>query len=168
VPLVLGIIVNGNHFQPEWPGPEPIAFLMGYTRSIISLHVNWKVWITEVKAWMCLSGHQYSCPDVFKFPLDLIAGRGHKICPLPTIIYWRGKHPLGGSEYWGGLEGRAEGGEVGVGFVTERDFSGSPFHVYPVSYKEWPTFEYLNSICGANLKWKKICIGDLSSLFSLL
>jgi hypothetical protein len=28
VPLVLGLIVNGNHFQPEWPGPEPIAFLM--------------------------------------------------------------------------------------------------------------------------------------------
>jgi hypothetical protein len=24
----LGLIVNGNHFQPEWPGPEPIAFLM--------------------------------------------------------------------------------------------------------------------------------------------
>jgi hypothetical protein len=27
VPLVLELIVNGNHFQPEWPGPEPIAFL---------------------------------------------------------------------------------------------------------------------------------------------
>jgi hypothetical protein len=24
----LGLIVNGNHFQPEWPGPEAIAFLM--------------------------------------------------------------------------------------------------------------------------------------------
>jgi hypothetical protein len=28
VPWVLGFLVNGNHFQPEWPGPEPIAFLM--------------------------------------------------------------------------------------------------------------------------------------------
>jgi hypothetical protein len=53
---------------------------------------------------MYLSGHQYSCLDVFKFPLDLINGRGHTICPLPTIACWRGKHSLRGSEYWGGLE----------------------------------------------------------------
>jgi hypothetical protein len=49
-------------------------------------------------------GHQYSCLDVFNFLLDLVTGR--KICPLPTIAYWRGKHSLRGSEYWGGLEGR--------------------------------------------------------------
>jgi hypothetical protein len=55
---------------------------------------------------MYLSGHQYSCLDVFKFPLDLITGRGHMICPLPTIACWRGKHSLRGSEYRGDLEGR--------------------------------------------------------------
>jgi hypothetical protein len=56
-------------------------------RSIISFYVNWKVWMTEIKAPMYLSGHQYSCPDVFKFPLDLIAGRGHRLAhflPLPV------------------------------------------------------------------------------------
>jgi hypothetical protein len=51
-------------------------------------------------------GHQYSCLDVFKFPLDLVTGRGYTICPLPAIACWRGKHSLRGSEYWGGLEGR--------------------------------------------------------------
>jgi hypothetical protein len=25
------------------------------------------------------------------------------------------------------------------------------FRVYPVAYKEWPVFEYLDSNCGANL-----------------
>jgi hypothetical protein len=55
---------------------------------------------------MYLSEHQYTYPDVLKLPLDLITGRGHKICPLPTIDCWRGKHSLGGSEYWGGLEDR--------------------------------------------------------------
>jgi hypothetical protein len=44
--------------------------------------------------------------DVFKFPLDLITGRGHTICPLPSIACWRGKHSLRDSEYWSGLEGR--------------------------------------------------------------
>jgi hypothetical protein len=36
---------------------------------------------------MYLSGYQYICPDVFKFPLDLIAGRGHRLdlfLPLPV------------------------------------------------------------------------------------
>jgi hypothetical protein len=28
---------------------------------------------------MYLSGHQYNSPDVLKFPLDLIAGRGHRL-----------------------------------------------------------------------------------------
>jgi hypothetical protein len=32
-----------------------------------------------------------------------------------------------------------------------RGFSGPPSHVYPVAYKEWPAFEYLNSNYGANL-----------------
>jgi hypothetical protein len=32
-----------------------------------------------------------------------------------------------------------------------RGFSGPPLHVYPVAYKEWPAFEYLDSNCGANL-----------------
>jgi hypothetical protein len=75
------------------------------SRNLISFHVSWKVWITEIKAWMYLSGNQYSCLDVFKFPLDLITGRG-LTCPLPTIACWRGKHLLRGSEYWSGLEGR--------------------------------------------------------------
>jgi hypothetical protein len=79
---------------------------VGSSRSIISFHVNWKVWITEIKAWMYLSGHQYSCLDIFKFPLDLIIGRGHMTCPLPTIACWRGKLSLRGAEYWSGLEGR--------------------------------------------------------------
>jgi hypothetical protein len=46
----------------------------------------------------------------------------------------------------------AEGGAVGLGLVIDRGFSGPPFHVYPVAYKEWPVFEYLNSNCGANLR----------------
>jgi hypothetical protein len=36
---------------------------------------------------MYLSVHQYNCPDVFKFSLDLIAGRGHRLAlslPLPV------------------------------------------------------------------------------------
>jgi hypothetical protein len=36
---------------------------------------------------MYLSGHQYSYPDLFKFPLDLITGRGHRLAlflPLPV------------------------------------------------------------------------------------
>jgi hypothetical protein len=49
------------------------------SRSIISSHGISKVWITEIKAWMYLSGHKYSCPDVLKFPLDLITGRGHRL-----------------------------------------------------------------------------------------
>jgi hypothetical protein len=32
-----------------------------------------------------------------------------------------------------------------------RGFSGPPFQVYPVAYKEWPLFEYLNHNYGANL-----------------
>jgi hypothetical protein len=32
-----------------------------------------------------------------------------------------------------------------------RGFFGPPFHVYPVAYKEWPAFEYLDSNYGANL-----------------
>jgi hypothetical protein len=28
---------------------------------------------------MYLPGHQYSCPDVFEFSLDLIAGRRHRL-----------------------------------------------------------------------------------------
>jgi hypothetical protein len=67
---------------------------------------------------MYLSVHQYSCPDVFKFPLDMIARRGHRLTlflPLPI--------EGGGSEYWGGLEGRTEGGAVGVGLVIDKEFS---------------------------------------------
>jgi hypothetical protein len=75
------------------------------SRSKISFHVSWKVWITEIRAWLYLSGHQYSCLDVFKFSLDLITGRGHTTCSLPTIACWRGKHLLRCSEYWSGLEG---------------------------------------------------------------
>jgi hypothetical protein len=56
VPWVLGLIVDGNCLQPEWPGPGPIAFLMkkesGLSRSMMSFHANSKVWITEIKAWM--------------------------------------------------------------------------------------------------------------------
>jgi hypothetical protein len=36
---------------------------------------------------MYLSGHQYSCLDVFKFPLDLITGRDIRLAlflPLPV------------------------------------------------------------------------------------
>jgi hypothetical protein len=61
---------------------------------------------------MYLSGHQYSCPDVFKFPLDLIAGKGHRLALFLPLSIEGGRTP----EYWGGLEGRAEGGAVGVGF----------------------------------------------------
>jgi hypothetical protein len=32
-----------------------------------------------------------------------------------------------------------------------RGFSGPPFHVYPVAYKEHPVFEYLDSNYGVNL-----------------
>jgi hypothetical protein len=32
-----------------------------------------------------------------------------------------------------------------------RGFFGPLFHVYPVAYKEWPAFEYLDSNYGANL-----------------
>jgi hypothetical protein len=58
VPWVLGLIVNGNHFQPEWPVPEPTAFLMRKesNRNIISFHANLKIWITEIKVWMYWSG----------------------------------------------------------------------------------------------------------------
>jgi hypothetical protein len=59
---------------------------------------------------------------------------------------------LGGSEYWGGLGGRAEGGAVGVGALSMvRGFFGPSSHVYPVAYKEWPVFEYLDSNYGAIL-----------------
>jgi hypothetical protein len=74
---------------------------------------------------MYLSGHQYSCPDVFKFSLDLIAGRGH-ILVLPLPVEGE-KHPLGGSEYWGGLEGRAEGRAVEVGLVIYKKLFWSSF-----------------------------------------
>jgi hypothetical protein len=36
---------------------------------------------------MYWSGHQYSYPDLFKSPLDLITGRGHRLTlflPLPV------------------------------------------------------------------------------------
>jgi hypothetical protein len=32
-----------------------------------------------------------------------------------------------------------------------RGFSGPPFHVYPVAYKEWPVFEYLDNNYRANV-----------------
>jgi hypothetical protein len=32
-----------------------------------------------------------------------------------------------------------------------RGFFGLLFHVYPVAYKEWKVFEYLDSNYGANL-----------------
>jgi hypothetical protein len=38
----------------------------------------------------------------------------------------KGKHQLGGSEYWGGLGGRAKGGAVGVGALPLMSFSGPP------------------------------------------
>jgi hypothetical protein len=62
------------------------------------------------------------------------------------------KNPLGGSEYWGCLEGREKGGEIGLGaFPLIRGFLVPLSNVYPVAYKEWPEFEYLNSNYGANL-----------------
>jgi hypothetical protein len=39
-----------------------------------------------------------------------------------------------------------------VSLVIDKRLSGPPFYVYPVAYKEWPVFEYLNSNCGATLR----------------
>jgi hypothetical protein len=39
-----------------------------------------------------------------------------------------------------------------VGLVIDKGLFGPPFHVYPMAYKEWPAFEYLNNNCGATLK----------------
>jgi hypothetical protein len=66
----------------------------------------------------------------------------------------KGEHPLGGSEYWGCLEGRAEGGVLGteaLSLVRVFFFFVLLSHVYSVAYKEWPVFEYLDSNYGAIL-----------------
>jgi hypothetical protein len=67
---------------------------------------------------MYLSGHQYSYPDVL---------RGHRLVLFLPLPVGNGKHPLGGSDYLGGLEGRAEGGAVGVGLVIDKGHFWSSF-----------------------------------------
>jgi hypothetical protein len=80
VPRVLVLIVDGNRFQPEWLRLGSIAFLMKKESSLLgayyfSMPIQ-SFWITEINAWMYSSGDQYSYPDLFKSPLDLITGRG--------------------------------------------------------------------------------------------
>jgi hypothetical protein len=58
----------------------------------------------------------------------------------------KGKTAIRGSKYWDGLESRAEGGTIGTGTLSfVSGFSVLFPYVYFVAYKEWPTFEYLDS-----------------------
>jgi hypothetical protein len=65
----------------------------------------------------------------FKLSLYLIAGRD---IDLPSSYHslLKEKHPLGGSEYWGGLEDRAQGGAVGVGLVIDKGNFWSSFPMF--------------------------------------
>jgi hypothetical protein len=74
IPSFLGATSIGVHCKWQW-FPTWVAWARAHcffneervwsSRSIISFHANSKVWITQIKPWMHLSGHQYSCPDVF-------------------------------------------------------------------------------------------------------
>jgi hypothetical protein len=77
---------------------------------------------------------------------------------------------IGGSEYWGGLEGRSEGGAIGTGALSlVRGFSGPPSSCLFCGLQRLPVFEYLDSnmelfLVVLEIK-EKMYIGDLSPLF---
>jgi hypothetical protein len=51
---------------------------------MISFHVNLKVWITEIKAWMYWSG---ASAYADAYPLGLITERGHRLALfLPLLV----------------------------------------------------------------------------------
>jgi hypothetical protein len=71
----------------------------------------------------------------------------------------RGKHPFECFGYWGGLECRAEGAAVGVGLVIYKGLFCSSFLCLSCGLQRMASIYYLNSNCGAILRWKIICMG---------